>query len=166
MEFEEIEDRERERVNVDPDDSDVDPGPTTNPDDNTNLEDSEGEDDTSNPQRVNIPDPDPNSLSSDHTPPPLCHSTHTTRGIPHTQPNEDPKMSLGSRTTTSQSAKQVNSQPTSDPSVGTTNSQTDETEHMAMFLTADAPCLYQEAMTHSDADSWVEAIMEEYQNLQ
>src|SRR5258708_7948159 len=71
VEFEEVEDRERERVNVDPDD-------------NTNLEDSEGEDDTSNPQRVNIPDPDPNSLSSDHTPPPLHHSTCTTRGIPHT----------------------------------------------------------------------------------
>ncbi len=49
--------------------------------------------------------------------------------------------------------------------MGTTNSQTDETEHMVLFLTVDTPCSHQEAMTCSDADSWVEAIMEEYQNL-
>jgi len=50
--------------------------------------------------------------------------------------------------------------------VGTNNSPVDNTDHMALFLTTDAPHSYQDAMACSDADGWVKAIMEEYSNLQ
>jgi len=50
--------------------------------------------------------------------------------------------------------------------VGTNNSPVDNTEHTGLFLTVDAPCLYWEAMAWSDANGWVKAIMEEYNNLQ
>src|SRR5260221_13112570 len=58
------------------------------------------------------------------------------------------------------------SQSRSAPSVGANTSPVDNTEHTALFLTVDTPHLYWEAMAHSDANGWVEAIMEEYNNLQ
>src|SRR5258708_38586520 len=58
------------------------------------------------------------------------------------------------------------SQSRSAPSVGANTSPVDNMEHTALFLTVDTPHLYWEAMAHSDANGWVEAIMEEYNNLQ
>ncbi len=49
----------------------------------------------------------------------------------------------------------------------TSGTSPDGDEHAgALFLTVDAPCSYQEAMGRVDADKWVEAITEEYNNLQ
>ena len=58
------------------------------------------------------------------------------------------------------------SQPKNAPSVGTNISPVDNMEHTAFFLTVDAPHSYQEAMGWSDANDWVAAITEEYNNLQ
>src|SRR5258708_39815015 len=84
------------------------------------------------------------------------------KGIPHPQPDKDLKLSLGSRPKTTETGP-IPSQGA--PSVGANNSPVDNTDHMALFLTTDAPHSYRDAMAHSDADGWVEAIMEEYSNL-
>src|SRR5258708_33846966 len=83
-------------------------------------------------------------------------------GIPPTQPDKDLKLSLGSRPKTTGMGP---SQSRSAPSVGANTSPVDNMEHTALFLTVDALKLYWEAMAHSDANGWVEAITEEYNNL-
>ncbi len=147
------------------DSSDNDPDMGTNMDKHIDLEDSEGgQKSTLNPQGNNLLAPELSSPSLPiPTQIPLHRSNCPNKGIPPTQPNEDPRLSLGSRPKTTGTGPNTSQ---STPSVGTNNSPVDNTEHTALFLTTDAPHSYQEAMAQSDADDWVEAVMEEYNNLQ
>ncbi len=88
-------------------------------------------------------------------------------------PDEDPKLSQGSRP----SAKRTLTPAVQDPvgiSVGVDEDDTQNAEPLlnvvddnvgTLYLTVDAPQSYKEAMRCNDADDWVVAIMEEYQNL-
>src|SRR5258708_37870926 len=164
VEFEEVEDRGWERISPNLDSSDDDPDMGTDMDKHIDLEDSEGgQKSTLNPQGNDLPAPELSSPSLPILTPILLHRSNSpNKGIPPTQPDEDPKLSLGSRPKTTGTGP---SQSRSAPSVGANTSPVDNTEHTALFLTADAPCSYQEAMACSDADGWVEAITEEYNNL-
>ena len=104
---------------------------------------------------------------------PLQCSAHSNKGIPPACPDKDPKLSLGSRS----SAKGTTSPAVQDPanaSVGAGEIGNEVGDPLlnivdddigALFLTADAPQSYREAMRRNDADGWVEAIVEEYENL-
>src|SRR5258708_13342196 len=92
------------------------------------LEDSEGgQKSTLNPQGNDLPAPE---LSSPSLPIltliPLCRSNHPNKGIPPTQPDEDPKLSLGSRPKTTGTGP---SQSSTAPSVVPNTSPFDNTAH-------------------------------------
>ena len=114
VEFEEVEDRGQERISPDLDISDDDPDMGADMDKHIDLEDSEGgQKSTLNTQRNNLPAPE---LSSPSLPIPtlilLHRSTHPNKGIPPTQPNKDPRLSLGSRPkTTGMGSSQPNNAP-------------------------------------------------------
>src|SRR6266478_3129351 len=89
------------------------------------------------------------------------------------RPDKDPKMSLGSRSSTKRTTMPA-TQESANVSVGMDMNVTNEDgprlsivddDVSALFLTADAPQSYREAMRRDDADGWVEAIVEEYENL-
>ena len=92
------------------------------------------------------------------------------------RPDEDPKLELGSRTSKSKTPRPTkeNRQAEGPTPGGAGDGISAETgpSHQVVnddigsaFLTADAPRSYHDAMQHNDADSWVEAIAEEYNVL-
>src|SRR5258708_9977315 len=165
VKFEEVENEGRERITTDLDTSDEDPDMDNEINHDSTLEDSGGgQKSTLNPQGNDLPAPELSSPSlTIPTSIPPRRSNRLNKGIPPPQPDKDLKLSLGSRPKTTETGP-IPSQGA--PSVGTNNSPVDNTDHMALFLTTDALHSYQDAMAHSDADGWVEAIMEEYSNLQ
>ncbi len=165
VKFEEVENEGQERITPDLDTSDEDPDMDTEIDHDSTLEDSGGgQKSTLNPQGNDLPAPELSSPSlTIPTSIPPHRSNRPNKGIPPPRPNEDLKLSLGSRPKTTETGP-IPSQGA--PSVGANNSPVDNTDHTALFLTTDALHSYQDTMAHSDADGWVEAIMEEYSNLQ
>src|SRR5258708_23089515 len=115
----------------------------------------------------------PSTTEHPSVPQPLHCSAHSNKGIPPMHPDEDPKLSQGSRS----SAKRTLTLAVQDPvgiSVGMDKDDTQNAKPLlnvvdddigTLHLTADTPQLYKEVMRHNDANDWVVAIMEEYQNL-
>ncbi len=88
-------------------------------------------------------------------------------------PDEDPKLEQGSRPCARGTHTPI-IQPPAVITMGTDNIGPHEARlslHIiedditTLYLTADAPQLYCEAMKHIDADDWVEAIAVEFKNL-
>ena len=119
-----------------------------------------------------IPSRPTESLTSTSTipnPPTIHRSARTNKGVPCRHADEDPTLEIGSRPMARRDIQNNN------PSVGKRGrnthegnppTHTDDEDTGAAFLTADAPHSYQEAMDQPDADKWVEAIVEEYNNLE
>src|SRR5258708_9720435 len=179
VEFEEIEGQEQVTVDLDSDnDSFIDPPSTENGDPEGGRTDGNVDNDIDNVPSPSVKEVDHQDLSPS-TPAhpnisqPLRCSACSNKGIPPVHPDEDPKLSLGSRS----SAKGTTSPAVQDPanaSVGAGEIRNEVGDPLlnivdddvgALFLTVDAPQSYREAMRHNDTDGWVEAIAEEYENL-
>ena len=88
-------------------------------------------------------------------------------------PDEDLKLELGSRSHARETQTPVVQNQTVDPvgmSIGNTHAGRSSLHVVdddvgALYLVADAPHSYCEAMGHVDADGWVEAIATEAENL-
>ena len=174
VEFEEIEGHEWVTVDSDSDDEGVLDAPNTG---NGDPEEEHTVDAPSTPveevdhQEVQKTTPNTHTHSSGTQPTPLCHSTCSNKGIPPIQPDEDPKLAQGSRP----SVKKMETPGTQDQvgsSVGANRDNNREPllhvvddDIRAVYLAADTPQMYQEAMRHSNANGRVEAVTEEYNNL-
>src|SRR5258708_17348891 len=166
-------------VDSDSDDNDiVDPPSTKNGDPEGGHTDQTVDNDFVNAPSSSIKEADhqevsPGTPAHPSIPQPLWCSACLNKGVPPVRPDEDPKLAQGSRPSTRRPLTPT-VQDLVNTSVGTDRSDIDEGSPLlnvvndnvgALYLTADAPQLYKEAMRHDDANGWVEVIVEEYQNL-
>ncbi len=179
VKFEEIEGWERVMVDSDSDDGDVlDPPSTRNGDPEGGHTDKTVDNDFVNAPSSSVKEADhqeisPSTPAHPSVPQPLWCSTHSNKGVLPVRPDEDPKLAQGSRPST-RSPLTLTVQDPVNTSVGTDGSDIDEDGPLlnivdddidTLYLTADAPQLYREAMRCNDTDGWVEVVAEEYQNL-
>ena len=106
VEFEEVEGQEQVTVDLDSDDdSFIDPPSTKNGDPEGGHTDGTIDNDVANVPSPSVKEADHQDLSPStpahpSTSQPLQHSAHSNKGIPPACPDKDPKMSLGSRSST------------------------------------------------------------------
>ena len=89
------------------------------------------------------------------------------------RPDEDPKLTQGSRSSVKKTETLVTQDQVSSL-VGANGDENQDREPLlhvidnnvgALYLAVDTPQTYREAMRRSDANGWVEAVTEEYNNL-
>ena len=178
VEFEEVDMREHITVSLDSneDGSTTLGAKTGNPGEGQRPADPQETPKTSGDDNRDVPSSPtelPASTSPIPTPPTICRSTRTNKGIAPIHPDEDPKLQLGSKPPIKKNSMPATQQDrttsgganTENTSVGDTSPDGDR-DAGALYLTVDAPRSYREAMGRIDADEWVAAITEEYHNLQ
>ncbi len=181
VEFEEVEGQEQVMVDLDSDDDGIiDPPSTENGDPEGGHMDETVDNDVANVPSSPVKEADHQDLSPGtpahpSAPQPLQCSACSNKGIPPMHLDEDPKLLQGSRPSTKRTTTPTPAvQDPANISVGADKCDTSEDGPLlnvidddvgALYLTTDAPQLYKAAMRCDETNGWVEAIMEEYQNL-